>query len=101
MSQLVGIDLNKNEESAKELLTEIIGLLNEMSDENIGNLWTNEQITALLLAISNLRKIKDYPKIADFLLANKNRSATIATIRQLITQNFCIGVKKVKRGIAK
>ena len=83
-----------NLEQATNLLKELALLIQGLSDEEIGKLFNDSNMSAFLESILNMTHYKKYPSIAAFLLASKNRSRTIAAFRQLIQQSFFFKVTK-------
>jgi len=76
------------------LLKELVLLMQDLSDEDVGKLFNDSNIITFLGSILNMTEYKKYPTIAAFLLANKKRSTTIAVFRYLIQQNFCFKITK-------
>ena len=75
-------------ERGKQLAEELARILRELPDSEVGNLLGQGAMNDLLLAILDPLKVKDYPNIGTFLLANKTRAHLIALIRQAITINY-------------
>lgn len=78
----------------KRIISEFEDILHELSDSEVGELLDNEALTRLLEAIFDTSKVKDYPNIAEFFLANKTRSTIMAWIRLAIYQNYSIKATK-------
>jgi hypothetical protein len=69
-------------EKAIKLVDELSAILSNASDEAIGKLLRETSaLDGLLQAILDPRKVKSYQNIANFLLANKQRSTVVALMR--------------------
>jgi hypothetical protein len=85
-------------ERGKQIIHELAQILGQLSDEEVGRLIGTGAMHEFMLSILNPAKVKEYPNIAEFLLANKSRSTLLALIRYAITQNYSIKGKN-KEGI--
>lgn len=82
-------------ERGKQIIKELADILQELSDSEVGKLLGTGAIDDLLRAILDPSKVKKYPSIAEFLLANKARASLLALMRYAITQNYSFrGTKK-------
>jgi hypothetical protein len=72
----------------KQIIKELADILQELSDSEVGKLLSTEATDNLLRAILDPSKVKKYPSIAEFLLANKTRASLLALMRYTITQNY-------------
>lgn len=77
-------------ERGKKIIHELAQILGQLSDEEVGRLLGNGAMHEFMLSILDPAKVKEYPNIAEFLLANKTRSTLLALIRHAITQNYSI-----------
>lgn len=91
--------MNKEKiERGKQIINELSDILQQLSDVEVGILLDTGTMHELMLSILDPSKAKEYPNIAEFLLANKTRSTLFAFIRHAITQNYSIKGKN-KEGI--
>lgn len=75
-------------ERGKQIIKELASILQELSDSDVGKLLDTGAIDDLLKAILDPSMVKNYPNIAEFLLANKTRASLLALMRYAITQNY-------------
>jgi hypothetical protein len=75
-------------ERGKQIIKELAGILQELSDSEVGKSLGTGAMDDLLKAILDPSKVKKYPSIAEFLLANKTRASLLALMRYAITQNY-------------
>lgn len=75
-------------ERGKQKIKELASILQELSDSDVGKLLGTGAIDDLLKAILDPSKVKKYPNIAEFLLANKTRASLLAIMRNVITNNY-------------
>ena len=75
-------------ERGKQITKELVDILQELSDSEVGKLLGTGAMDDLLRAILDPSKVKRYPSIAEFLLANKTRASLLALMRYTITQNY-------------
>lgn len=83
-------------ERGKQIIKELTYILQELSDPEVGKLLGTGAMDDLLRAILDPSKVNNYPNIAEFLLANKNRASLLALTRYAITQNYSF--KGIKEG---
>ena len=72
-------------ERGKQIIKELADILKELSDSEVGKLLGTGAMDDLLRAILDSSKVKKYPSIAEFLLANKTRASLLALMRYAIT----------------
>ncbi|MGB7533959.1 MAG: hypothetical protein WA977_13455 [Halobacteriota archaeon] len=75
-------------ERGKQIIKELADILKELSDSEVGKLLGTGAMDDLLRAILDSSKVKKYPSIAEFLLANKTRASLLALMRYAITQDY-------------
>ena len=75
-------------ERGKTLASELAEICRDLKDDQISELFANGTIDELLNAILDPTTVGDYPTIADFFLANKQRSSLVAAIRAAITKHY-------------
>ncbi|MGA3406598.1 MAG: Shedu anti-phage system protein SduA domain-containing protein [Candidatus Bathyarchaeia archaeon] len=75
-------------ERGMQITDELAAILRQISDREVGDLLGTGALGNLLKAILDPRKVKDYPNIAEFLLANKTRATLLAMMRYAITSNY-------------
>ena len=83
-------------DDGKQLLRQLAEITRELPDEQIHALFGNGALDGFMNAILNPTTAGEYPSIAEFFAANKNRSATIAGIRAGITR--ACAIKGTKEG---
>ena len=76
--------------NGKALISELVSILKELSDEQVVELIGSGPLNDLMLAIFDPTDRKNYPNLQEFLLANKGRATLIALLRYAITQNCSI-----------
>ena len=82
-------------ERGKQIIKELADILKELSDSEVGKLLGTGAMDDLLRAILDPSKVKKYPSIAEFLLANKTRASRIALMHYVITKNYSFkGINK-------
>ncbi len=81
----------------KSLISQLAQICRDLPDESIPSLLEEGAIDDLLNGIFDPTRVTEFPTIAEFLLANKNRSAYIAAIRLAITMT-CSFEGKAKDG---
>ena len=72
----------------KKIAAEVAAILRQLSDPEVGELLGTGVMDDLLKAILDPKKVKEYPSIAEFLLANKARASLLALMRYAITKNY-------------
>jgi hypothetical protein len=75
-------------ERGMQITDELAGILRQISDTDVGHLLGAGAMDNLLNAILDPRKVKEYPNIAEFLLANRTRASLLALMRYAITSNY-------------
>lgn len=78
----------------KEIINELVDILSELSDSEVGELLGTGAMNNILKAILESSKVSQYPNIAEFLLDNKNRAHLLALIRYAITNNYSFKATK-------
>jgi len=81
-------------ERGKQIANELASILRVLSDSEAGKLLGTGPMNDILRAILDPSKVKDYPSIAEFLLANKQRASLLALIRYAITRNYSFKGRK-------
>jgi hypothetical protein len=74
----------------KQLIHELADILNQVSDPEAGELLGTGAMDDFIKAILDPAKVSEYPNIAEFFLANKNRAHLLALLRYAITHNYSI-----------
>lgn len=82
----------------KKIIRDLVRILGQLSDEEVGRLLGTGSMNELMIAILDPAKAKEYPNIAEFFFENKSRSTLLALVRYAITQNYSIKGKN-KEGI--
>jgi hypothetical protein len=77
-------------EEGKKLLRQLADITCNLPDEQIFSLLGDEAVEGFFSAILNPNTTSEYPTIAEFFAANKNRAAIIAGIRTFITDAYAI-----------
>jgi len=72
----------------KEIAAELTAILRQLSDSEVGELLGKGAMDDLMRAILDPKSVKEYPNIAEFLVANKTRSSLLALVRYAITRNY-------------
>jgi hypothetical protein len=86
-------------ERGKKIAAEVAAIVRQLSDQEVGELLGTGVMDDLLKAILDPKRVKNYPNIAEFLLANKARASLLALVRHAITQNYSFkGGEKGKEG---
>jgi len=70
------------------IAAELAAIVRQISDKEVGRLLGTGAMDDLLKAVLDPGKVKDYPNIAQFLLANKTRASLLALMRYAITRNY-------------
>jgi hypothetical protein len=81
-------------EKCKMLLLELATILRSLSDTDVPRLLGDGTLDELLNAILDPRDVGKFPSIAEFFLANKQRSSLIAAIRSALTRSYSVKVTK-------
>jgi hypothetical protein len=81
-------------EHAKQLFEELANTLGQLSDAEVGRLFDTGVLDVFLSAILEPSDRNKFPNIAEFLLANKMRSAYIAALQFEITHRYSFPVTK-------
>jgi hypothetical protein len=79
---------------AKQMLEELIHLLAQLSDAEIGDLFAGGILNTFFTAILEPSEVEKYPNVAEFLFANKMKSAYIAALQYALTQNYSFKMTK-------
>jgi hypothetical protein len=87
---------NENVARARQIVDELVKILSELSDPEIGDLMASGAIDEILKATLDGSKARQYTNIAEFLLDNKNRAHFVALLREVITRNYSF--KAIKDG---
>jgi len=74
----------------KEIIKELVNILREISDSEVGQLLGTGAMDDFLRAILDPSKVKNYDNYGEFFLANKARSSLLASMRYVITQNYSL-----------
>lgn len=83
----------------KKKAAELAAIVQQLSDKDVGELVGTGAMDNLLRSILDPKKVKDYPNIAEFLLANRERATLLALMRYAITHNYSFrGGEKGKEG---
>src|SRR6266436_6477516 len=86
-------------ERAKKLVEDFARILRGANDVEVGKLLLRTgSIDTLFQAILDPRKVKEYPTIGSFLLANKQRATALALMRHVITNNYSFKGSKSESG---
>jgi len=86
-------------ERGNQIINELVGILRELTDREVKIFLGAGPMDNLLKAILDPSRVKEYPNIAEFLLANKARASLLAFVRHAITQNYSFkGGEKGKEG---
>jgi len=75
---------------AKQLSEELIPIIRALTDLEVGELFRQGLLNNLLEALLDLSLLSKHPNIAEFLLANKNRSQIIAVLHQTISRRYAL-----------
>jgi len=75
-------------ESGKKMTAEVAAIVRQLPDQEVGELLGTGAMDDLLKAILDPKKVREYPSIAEFLLANKTRASLLALLRHAITRNY-------------
>jgi hypothetical protein len=75
-------------ETGKRLIDELTRIIRELSDAEVAELLGNGPLDTLIRSILDPADARQYPSIAEFLLAKKNRGALLALARYAITRNY-------------
>ena len=75
-------------ERGMRITDELAAILRQISDDDVGRLLGTGAMNNLMNAILDPGKVKEYPNIAEFLLANKTRASLLALMRHAITINY-------------
>jgi|SRR6516225_7441324 hypothetical protein len=78
----------------KDLLSELSKLCGDLEDADIPRLFGEGSLDEFLTAILDPERVRDFPSIAEFFLANKHRATLMAAIRRAITRSYSIKVEK-------
>ena len=75
-------------EEGKEIISDLVEILNQLSDDDVVQLLGTGSLNDLLKAILDPSLESQYPNLNEFLLANKGRAAILALLRYAITNNY-------------
>jgi hypothetical protein len=75
-------------ERGMRITNELAAILRQISDGEVGHLLGTGAMNDLVNAILDPKRVKEYPNIAEFLLANKTRASLLALMRYAITRNY-------------
>ena len=84
----------------KRVLSELTDIISSLNDGEIGELFTSQQVADFLATVLDPQKARDFPSIAEFFLAHKERATLLAVLRFLITKDYAIkgGSAEGKKG---
>lgn len=82
------MDSEKLVNQGKELISRLVEILNQLSDDDVIELLGKGSLNDLIKAILDPSLNNQYPNLNEFLLANKGRSALLAMLRHVITNNY-------------
>lgn len=79
---------------ARELVEELTGVVDDLSDREVGRALGDGILDDFVRAILDPDEVSEYSIIADFFLENRNRATLLAVLRAGITRYYSYGVEK-------
>jgi len=84
-------------EKGKLIIEELSLILREISDSEVAELLGTGGLDNLLKSILDPSRVRAYPSVAEFLLANRHRAALLALVRHALTWNYSFKAGKPGR----
>ncbi|MBN2303259.1 MAG: DUF4263 domain-containing protein [Anaerolineae bacterium] len=86
---------DRNEiDRARKLFADLIDILNQLTDAQVGELFGSGILNAFMNAILEPSDVEKFPSVAAFFLANKWRASYIAAMQHALTRNYSFPIKR-------